>query len=81
MKSIVAATLCVALAGCAHAPTVVMGHCEIPAALDHEAHGPADLTPLPYEQALGAWAGERAGYAQLADDYNALRNHVRAKCN
>ncbi len=69
------------LFGCT-STSVLMQSCPLPAALDHVAQGPLDIpeVSLPPKDAVKMWAGDRHLLKSLADDYNALRGHVKREC-
>jgi hypothetical protein len=73
----------IALLGCASAPPLVLGHCEIPQAYDYVASGPADLAEVltPPQKHLQDELAERHEHKGLADDFNGLHDYVKGKCN
>lgn len=68
------------LIGCAGQPVNVIGHCEIPAALDYKAEGPVPPKAKKLKQHFVEDAKERAAHKQLVDDYNDLHDHIKDNC-
>jgi hypothetical protein len=79
--SIAAATiLSLALAGCG---TTVIGHCELPAALDAPLDNLPDIPtdkPIPRDQADQIWANDRAHDAKAVSHNNQTVQFVKDHC-
>jgi hypothetical protein len=70
------------LFGCQHAPVVIRADCEIPASLDYEAKGPAQLEVrlTPVDKLLPPLIQNNKDHGLLARDYNDLVGHVKREC-
>ena len=80
MRFAMLAWLSSVLISCAHLPSVVLGGCVIPEALDYEAQGPTKLDetkPLPSKDGVLIWSSDRSRHADLARDFNSLRSHCK----
>lgn len=76
---VLATLIAIMLTACASPPPVIQGSCHVPQGLDYTAQGPLPLPAIdtPLRQHLQDEARERSAHRTLANDYNALRDHVK----